>query len=243
MKTKCAVARFLMVLALTAGFILGGSAVAEAWSNGEPANSYGTHDWILDQANQLAAADGANWVNIELALPITDDPDTVFYDKNFHFYDRWGDLQFGQAPTAVKYRYGLAVLYLKYGKVDAASRQVALLSHYYTDVWCPLHSNFECDTLVPNLACHLTYEADVLAHHPGNVEDDGYQRVADPAAATAVAANHSSQYLCPILAAYASGQGYGAAGGQVDLITQDMLVRAAQGLRDIIVTIAKAARW
>ena len=50
---------------------------AFAWSNGEDGcNSYGTHDWILDQALQ-AVGEQAEWVRTRVALRATDDPDCV----------------------------------------------------------------------------------------------------------------------------------------------------------------------
>ncbi len=50
-----------------------------AWSNvSSGPNSYGTHDWILDQAVRALKRrnNTANWVKLDVALWATDDPDT-----------------------------------------------------------------------------------------------------------------------------------------------------------------------
>jgi len=66
-------------------------AAALAWSNGPSgAHGFGTHDWVLKEANRLAAKKGADWVRLGVALPHTDDPDTVFHDTYYHCYDVWG---------------------------------------------------------------------------------------------------------------------------------------------------------
>jgi hypothetical protein len=50
------------------------------WGNGGNAgNGYGTHDWVVDQALDILDAAGRRpaWFDRALALPYTDDPDTI----------------------------------------------------------------------------------------------------------------------------------------------------------------------
>jgi len=233
--------RILALVALSVALLLGGTAAAQAWSNGEPdPNGYGTHDWMLETANALAA--DAGWVDLGVALPVNDDPDTVYNDVYYHIYDRWGNLQLGGAPTAVKYRYGLAVWYLRCGKVGAASKQIGLLAHYYGDLWNPFHSNFELSTLTANYAFHIKYEVDTLGHEDLVLPDPGYAHVNDAAAKTALAAKTSCDGFLPLIGAYSAWTGEGLPPG-TEYPTQVLLTQAVYGLRDIIMSVAEDAGY
>jgi hypothetical protein len=86
-----------------------GQSPVRAWFNGSSdSNSYGTHDWVLDQAIRTLKRRGnrTNWVKLQAALWATDDPDV----KNgidhasgtwWHVYDVWGE-RYGDAPEAIK---------------------------------------------------------------------------------------------------------------------------------------------
>ena len=91
-------------------------AVALAWSNGDDhGNGFGTHDWVLQEADRLAAKQSAGWVKLSVALPKTDDPDTVFHDTYYHVYDVWGASTYGDAPKKVSEYYGKALAARKAG--------------------------------------------------------------------------------------------------------------------------------
>ncbi len=87
--------------------VLGTTSPALAWSNGTDGyNSYGTHDWILDQALE-AAGDDADWVRRRVALRATDDPDSkdgIEFASSpwWHVYDDWGD-NYGATPETVEH--------------------------------------------------------------------------------------------------------------------------------------------
>lgn len=90
--------RLGVLLALTALCLLALPA-AHAWANGPDGNnSFGTHDWILQEANRLAASRGAGWLILKVALPHTDDPDSVFHDFCYHVYERWNGHDVGTSP-------------------------------------------------------------------------------------------------------------------------------------------------
>jgi len=229
---------FLVILLAVA---FGWATAASAWSEGEPdPNGVGTHDQILSAARGLAGPAGA-WLNMSVAQPASDDPDTVFHDSLFHIYDRWGNLQIGSAPSAVKARYDLAVFYLKLGNVAAASRQTALMAHYYSDVWNPFHSSYEVSTLAVQLQFHSLYESNAFQHGFPTVTQPASTHNYNPFAATVAAADSSRQSFAPIAAAYVSGAGYGSDGGTIDQLTKGLLTRAAQGLSDLIISIKTAA--
>ena len=116
-------------------------AAAAAWSNGDDyGNGFGTHDWVLQEANRLAARQGAGWVILKIALPKTDDPDTVFHDTYYHVYDVWGS-HYGDAPKKVMEYYGKALAARKAGNWTAASKYAGLMAHYYADICNPLHTD------------------------------------------------------------------------------------------------------
>jgi hypothetical protein len=215
----------VVMFAVTVGF----SAPAGAWSNGAVANGWGTHDWILDTANDLAGG----WVNMAIAQPASDDPDTITGDWLNHSYDVWGTVQKGTAPTAVRTHYNLAVGYLNAGNVGAASYQVALMGHYYADIWNPWHTNW--DDATAQYLYHAAYELDVLGHEPSSAPTYSPVRVSDPYAATVSAASTSRNYYSILATAYITGRRY--AGSGVDSTTKDLLNRAAEGLADLIYSI------
>ena len=185
-------------------------------------------NWILNTANDLAG----QWVNMAIAQPASDDPDTVTMDWLNHSYDVWGTVKKGTAPTAVRTHYNLAVGYLKAGNVNAASKEVALMGHYYSDIWNPWHTEWD-DANAQNLY-HAAYELDVLGHEP-SAPTYTPVRVSDPYAATVAAATTAHGYYPLIANAYISGQGY--AGANVDSTTKYLLTRAAEGLADLIYSI------
>lgn len=122
--------------------ILSWPAVAFAWANGPAGGSgYGTHDWVLDQAITLSARHGgASWVDRDVALAATDDPDTALHDFYHHVYDTTGKT-YGDAPVRIEALFLQAVGELKSGDRRSASASLGLLSHYYADICNPMHTD------------------------------------------------------------------------------------------------------
>ena len=231
MKRDHRILKLVVFVGVLLAVMLGVSTVAGAWSEGTDPNGWGTHDWILNTANQLAGG----WVNMTVAQPVSDDPDTIYKDSMNHIYDVWGLLRMGTAPTAVKNHYTAAVAALKANDVATASKEVALMAHYYDDIWNPWHTTYELSNLGTQAKYHSRYENDVLGHEPTSVTGYTPTRVTDAAAATITAASTSRNYYSILANAYISGKGY--AGTGVDSTTKDMLTRAAKGLANLIYSI------
>ncbi len=226
------------MIALT---VLSAPAQALAWGNGRSrsGNGFGTHDWVLTEANRMAATQGATWVNGSVALRATDDPDTVLRDTRDHVYDRWGRAS-GHADRKVATYYGRAVSSLAAGNVDAASRALGLLSHYYADVNNPLNT----DNLAAESRMHSRYDAavDVRLNAIGKnrawVRYDGYTHVNSASSLTISSAKSAHASYKTLVSQY-NRRGYGS--GAVRLISARSINRATNGLADIIVSIQEDA--
>lgn len=209
------------------------------WSNGpNGGDSFGTHDWVLYEANRLATADGVRWLDWNVAQPATDDPDTVLHDTYHHVYDVWSS-SYGDAPTRVAELYAETVSELKAGDRVAASKNFGLLAHYYADINNPLHT----DQVPEEESIHSAYElaAQTYTDEPNKnsawVVSDGLRYVPDATAETEQAAttSHGSYQL---LVSEFTAKGMDA---QVLAITRQSLNRAANDLADLIYSAARDA--
>ena len=212
-------------------------AAASAWSNGPSGpNSFGTHDWILKEADRLAAQKDAGWVRLAVALPRTDDPDTVFHDTYYHVYDVWGS-KYGNAPKKVALYYGKALAARKAGRWREASKWVGIMSHDSADICNPLHTD-QSDAEEP---IHSAYEHDVQTYSdsPGEnrvwVRFNGYRPARSVAGLTRTTAAASHTQYAALVEEYA-GSGMSAA---TLAITRKSLNRAANGLADLIISIKR----
>ena len=213
-------------------------AVAQAWSNGDDqGNGFGTHDWVLQEAERLAAKQSAGWVKLSVALPKTDDPDTVFHDTYYHVYDVWGASTYGDAPKKVSEYYGKALAARKAGDWTAASKYAGLMAHYYADICNPIHT----DQTVAEDKMHSSYETkaqtytDSVGENRGWITYDGYKATSNVVAFTKTTATASHQYYSALVKGYNSG----GMNATVLSITRKSLSRAANGLADLLVSIKK----
>lgn len=210
---------------------------AFGWGNGDShGNGYGTHDWILDEANRVAGLEskGGSWVDLKVALPVTDDPDTVSKDFVYHVYDVWG-VKYGKAPEKISKLYGDAVYYKKKGDVKRASISIGLLAHYYGDINNPLHTD-QCKL---EEKVHSKYENAVntrtnsKGENEGWIIADGYVRVTNITTETVGAATLAHGDYVALVNGYAK-HGYDKT---VEAITKRSLNRAVNDLADIIVSV------
>ncbi len=227
-------------LLLLTGAALTPTVPAYGWANGPDwGNGFGTHDWVLVEAGRLAAAHGYGWLRVNSVLKHTDDPDTVFHDTWYHVYDVWG-AHWGDAPTKVAALYAKAVSQLRSGHKAAASKTVALLSHYYADICNPLHT----DSCAAEDHMHSSYEdaVDDRTAWPGEnrgwIHCDGIQKRSNAWKATANAAAFAHRSYHKLVSAY-NRAGFN---GTVLRITKRSLNKAVNGLADLIATIRMAAR-
>jgi len=133
---------------------------AAAWSNGTSGpDGYGTHDWVLLEGKRIAVANGVTWLDWKAAQPVTDDPDTVLGIPYHHTYEVRGDWTYGDAPSQIAVFYAQAVYRLRCGDRAGASKKMALISHYYSDICNPLHTDYSST----EASMHAAYENDVDA--------------------------------------------------------------------------------
>ena len=208
-------------------------------------DGYGTHDWVLDNAITMAGSGGA-WIRAEevTALEATDDPDdttwTGGFDTAYHLF-RDGGVGRG-APSEVADRYYRAVLAYRAGDMKTAALHVGILSHYYSDISQPFHSEYDGANSTTLDALHAQYEQDVdkVAGDPGAhsnwINTDGFQPITDARAKTISAASYSrSKYPALIAALKTSSK------ADDDAVTSAVLNRATNDLRDILQSIPEAA--
>jgi hypothetical protein len=229
--------RLLLLTLLACLAVLLVPTVARAWSNGDQyGNGFGTHDWVLQEANRLAARQNAGWVRLNIALPRTDDPDTVFHDTYYHVYDVWGS-SYGDAPKKVAEYYAKALTARKAGDWAAASRYVGLMAHYYADICNPTHT----DQTDAEDGMHSSYETaaqkytDAKGENAGWVTFDGYQATGGVVAFTRATATASHRSYSALVTGYNAG----GMNGTVLSITRKSLNRAANGLADLLISIKK----
>ena len=134
-----------------------------AWANA--GDGYATHDWVVDKALDILdhAGKRPDWFDRDLALPYTDDPDTVeraedpsrgwehvYYDNERH----------GGAVQRVAEHYTAALEALAAGDTSAATINVALLSHFLADIGQPYHT---ARAGLGQSSMHQAYESAVKA--------------------------------------------------------------------------------
>ena len=232
-----------MGLALVVGALsLVAPSAALGWANGPsqdgPGNGFGSHDWVLTKAIELAG-DGAAWLDSDAAIAACDDPDTslVRPDPLNHIYNltRTGC----GAPQRVGDLYFDATSAYAAGDTEHASVLIGQLSHYYSDICQPYHTFWDPgDPLVP--ADHLAYElaVDDNQRHAGDVDDwitpTTRKRPTDVRALT-VAAALAARRDYPDLKRAMRLEGFVAdASSATGRITRARLSRAANDLADII---------
>lgn len=209
---------------------------AHAWANGRfGPDTYGAHDWVLDQAVRAVGRD-ARWVCRRAALRATDDPDTRDGIDHasatwWHVYDRWGSSHYGDAPEAVRVWFERTQRRLRAGKRCSASRALGIMSHMLADVAQPMHT----DQTRLEERVHASYEDAVDRRCTGpsacryRMRFDGRDPATPRARAVALAVNSHRRYST-LVGRYAQ-HGYD---GTVDRITRGRLNAAANALADLI---------
>jgi hypothetical protein len=132
----------IRIARLAAAALIAAALVAPApafgWANNF--DNYGTHDWILDQALKVLDGRADDWLDHDLALVHTDDPDyTRDPEWNEHTYRAEGRV--GGAVDRIAYHYDLAQAAYQDHKYNEASIQVGLMSHYVGDLAEPYHTH------------------------------------------------------------------------------------------------------
>lgn len=233
MKTPVRIGSILVTATLLVGAM---ATPALAWANGSDGpNTYGTHDWILDQAID-AAGDDASWVNLKVALRATDDPDTkdgIDHASGtwWHVYDRWGS-EWGGADEAAGVWFKRTKNRLANGKRKAASRALGYLAHIVGDVAQPMHT----DSSDKEDGVHSSYESAVDTR----IADYGFSydgRDGAKAGRTVrKLARQAHKKYGALINAY-DAHGYNT---KVHRITKRQLKRAANALADLLSALARS---
>jgi len=208
-------------------------------------DGYGTHDWILDHAIELAGAD-ASWVDTTTAVLASDDPDdpdnpSKGTSKYLHVFKEFGRGR--GAPQAVSDEYYQLMLAYRAGNYAEASRRLGLLSHYYADVCQPFHTKYDSSTLAANL--HVEYEHDVQRYTDKRSESPEWraarsrQPVTDVRKKAVAAGKYSRGKYDDLLVNYAGSQEV--TSGVPYAVTADVLSRAVNDLADIICAVNDGA--
>jgi len=239
---RCRLRGSALALLLLLGALLSGTLAerAHAWSNGgDGGNGFGTHDWVLYEANRLAESRGYHWLRLGAALRATDDPDTRLHDTYHHVYDVWGST-YGDAPERVQELFTQAVRHLRHGRPRAASVAFGLLAHYYADICNPTHT----DSSALEDGMHSRHESaantrtDAKGEHRSWVRVDGIQVRAGAYAPARRAAAYAHQYYWELVRTY-SREGWVPS---TATITRRCLSRAVNDLADLLVSARRAAR-
>lgn len=225
--------RRLVIVLLAGLLVVGGASPALAWANGpDGPDSYGTHDWVLDQALQ-AVGEKASWVNVRVALRATDDPDTVEGIDHasgtwWHVYDEWGET-YGGAPEAAATWFRRTKRRLASGNERGASRALGILAHIVGDIANPMHT----DSRDREDSIHSPYESDVDERLEGYRFDYDGEGSAKPFARTLTVARRAHRYYFDLIRAY-DRNGYN---DKVDGITRRQLNRGSNAVADLITSL------
>jgi len=223
--------RFPLATLLVLGLLTPSPALA--WSNGEEGcNSYGTHDWILDQALQ-AVGEQAEWVRTRVALRATDDPDCVDGIDHasspwWHVYDEWGET-YGGAPEAAEVWFERMSNRLQAGNERGASRALGILAHIVGDVAQPMHT----DSRPREDRVHPLYES-AVDRRDYSFNYDGADDV-NPRARALRVARAAHNYYFDLIRAY-DNHSYN---DKVHRITKRQLNRAANALADLLSSVSR----
>lgn len=211
---------------------------ALAWSNGpavggQAGYGYGTHDWILEHAIEIAGSD-ADWVDVDTALWHTNDPDYFRTNSDWHLFRNTGKSRGG--PQAVADHYYAAVLALRADDTDEASKELGVLSHYYADMLVPFHTTYDA---ISHPALHNDYELAVDGYHrrfsgaPDWVNEADAKPLTDVRERAISAAKFSRGKYTTLLSSFSRNPDV-RRNSTVDDITADLMSRAINDLADVI---------
>ena len=245
--------RALAAALVATALLLPGTGTALGWANND--DGYSTHDWFIDQAVKVLDGRAADWFDASAARLASDDPDTTpaLADGLSHIYRDTG-LR-GGAVQLVSEHYSAAVAHYREGAAArdagdstaageafrAASREIGLLSHYYTDILQPYHSGSlgvslgdEADEY-EMLVAQLTRRASDSPDWQSSVRT--VDRVVNVRAMAIAAAALSRTYLSEVHANIRDHPGVLTT--RVREITGRLCRRAAQDLADIIWSVSR----
>jgi hypothetical protein len=219
-------------------FLVLAAVPAFGWGNGpSDGNGYGTHDWALHHAITMAGQD-ASWVDVDIALLATDDPDygATATDGRFHAYKNGTAGLYQGGPAAAAEEYYKLVTDFNKGDYAEASRHLGIMSHYYTDICEPYHTDIRGSISVNSR--HLPFEIRVseltgtYGSRAGWLQSLGRRNVTDVRERAVSAALYARSKYSGLDSSYKSG--HLAPGTYAYNSTGYVLNRAVNDLADII---------
>lgn len=217
--------------------VLAGSAqLAFGWSNGpHDGDHFGTHDWIITHAANLLG-EKASWLDVKEATLASEEPDFVRTSGMLHTFRPTGRSQ--GAPQEAANLYYQAVLAYRRGDYKTASHHFGVMSHYYTDILQPMHTN-TFSTSQDGIHRKYEWDAGVRTRHPWYSPlwsvPVGRVPIYDIRARAVAAALYSRSKASTLVSALRAGQGV--TSPTINRITQQVLSRGVNDLADIIMTI------
>lgn len=243
-------ARSPLLLALTTALCAGGLLVsmtptpAQAWGTGGDNRSgrigYGTHDWVIDQADQIAGPAGS-WLDAKVARDHSGDPDVYFPRPTEHVFMQKGRGR-GAAQQVVNW-YVATVQAYNAGDTRLASERFGIMAHYYADITQPYHTAYNGTF---DKARHTEYEqfTTMLTNGPTAARNLCVRRPLAPATdirRMAISAAAYSRQFYPSLSAtlgrYAKNDMNMVRNGEVRAITSQVLSRACNDLASILASV------
>jgi hypothetical protein len=224
------------------------SILASSWVTAAPVSAwahagdgYATHDWVVDKALDILdhAGKRPDWFDRDLALPYTDDPDSVervedpssgwdhvYYDNERH----------GGAVQRVSEHYTAALEALEVGDSTAATINVALLSHFLSDIGQPYHTS---RAGLGQSSMHAAYESAVKSRTRTPEAAPGWSDATVPVSATSNVRKTAAGTASYSRARFADLHAAFSATGSVDnptvnRITGEVLRRVASDLANVI---------
>jgi len=174
---------------------------ALAWGNGgNLGNGYGTHDWIISQALKVFGDSPPAWLDVNVALLASDDPDKVFWAANEHVFYEKG---YGRgAVDRISEFYHQTLVAHQAGDDARASTTFGWMAHYVGDILQPYHTSYAAIKLDDS---HLRYEnlVGILTRNPDAspewITDDRTPKAINDVRATSIAAAAYSRKFFPEL--------------------------------------------
>ena len=209
---------------------------AMGWANGPATGGrdgygFGTHDWLLEHAIDLAG--NPDWLDVDVALYHSNDPDYFKTNSDWHLFRDSGKSRGG--PQAAADYYYAAVKALKDGDTETASEDLGVMSHYYADMLVPFHTTYDA---LQHPAEHLDYELEVDSYHRHYSDSEDWivptapLKMTDVRARAIKAAYFSRSKYLTLRDTYS--QGNVRSNSKVNKITRDLLSRAVNDMADII---------
>ena len=201
--------------------------------------------WVVVKADPVAAAAGADWLDLSVATAYAGSPGSVLRTLRDHPLTRWGECDGARPAQCVANDYASLVAALRAGDATRANQWFGVLARNFVFVCDPLNTG-SCRAETARL--HVRYERRLMllvnrrSTNPLQSATNGIRPVGihtSVATFTIKAAKKAHRDYAKLVRSYAR-QGFSR---PVTLISRRALKRAAQGVASIIVQAGKDAGY